>query len=288
MPRPNQFVVVIALLAVGASASAFTANEPFEYATGVSMAGQNGGSGWSNAWSTIPAGSTTIVATAPGLTYPGILASSNKMEVTPAPTGNATMTRDLLQPFTSNDVFYVGFIAEKTSTNEFSRYFGLALFGITNAGGAVLERALIGQGSGFSNWGVSHVVTGTGTNTLDTGISSTDQSYLLAKIELNPDPTGFETITFWIDPDLSLTEAQNTPVGGTSFLTDNDFGTITRIRIGGGGTGGTPTLPASAHWMDEIMLTTDTPFAIPEPSLFVLLVLGGAVVVGRLTPRPRR
>lgn len=263
---------------------AFTALEQFEYPTGTSIATQNGGSGWSNAWSTIPAGSTTLVSSAPGLSYPGISASSNKMEMLPAASGNSTMTRDLAQPFTSNDVFYVGFIAEKTSTNEFSRYFGLALFGITNGASTPSERMLIGQGSGIPNWSVNHIQTGTGTNTLDSGISSQDQSYILAKFQLNPDPAGYDTVTFWVNPDLSLTEEANSPVGGSAFLADQDLGDITRIRIGGGGTGGTPTLPASAHWMDEILITTETPFVIPEPSLLALLVLGGVLIA----LRPRR
>lgn len=243
------------LLAATSVAWGYTASEPFAYAPGTIITNQTGGSGFSSAWTGDADGS--FVVTNLSLTYPGINASGYSALLTPVTTATWTIFRNLTQGL-SNGVFYVGFLAQKLSANVPSRYFGVALF--TND----VEMMLIGQGSGFSNWTANRVVVplegGGTTNTLESSVSSTTFSYLLVKLEINP--VGNETVTFWVNPDLSLIEQQNTPVGGGSFPTDRDFGVINRIRIGGGGY--SAPLEPSPHLLDEILITTNSPFAGPD------------------------
>jgi len=273
----NHIAIIIVLLAAAAGAWGYTAQEHFNYPNGTDIQGQSGGTGWTNVWTSDADG--TYVVTNLSMTYPGITSSGGSAIITPAAINPATSTiyRQLEQPFTNNDVFCVGFIAQKTITNEFSRYFGVALFGTT-------ERTLIGQQSGYANWTINQVVTGTGTNTLDSGLSSQIESYLLLKVAMNS--SGAETVTFWVNPNFSLMEAQNTPIGGTSYLTTTDIVSITRIRIGGGGF--SDPLVASPHRLDEILLTTNTPFNIPEPSSVALVLAGVAVIAATLAARSRR
>jgi hypothetical protein len=263
-----------AALAASGVASAFTAVEHFDYAAGTDIQGQSGGTGWTGVWTTDTDG--TYVATSPGLTYPGISSSGNMALITPAANVAATSTiyRDIAQSF-SNGVFYVGFMAMRTVTNDISRYFGLALFD----GGT--ERILIGQGSGYGDWTINQIF---GVGTLHSGVSAQSNAYLLAKFELSA--IGAETVTFWVNPDFSQTEALNTPVGGTSYTTTNDLGTITRIRIGGGGPSGGQV--ASPHWLDEITISTLSPFAIPEPSVIALLAAAASLAATASVLRRRR
>lgn len=147
---------------------------------------------------------------------------------------------------------YIRLLAQNLSGGR--RYFGLALFS------ASTERMLLGQGSGFTNWTINHVngITNAAyTNILVSPFNSTTAALLLLKLELRDGP---ERVTFWVNPDLSRAEDVSTAVGGQSYLTDNDFGTITRVRAGGGGysatAGGNPT----DHYLDEISISPLSPF----------------------------
>jgi len=256
----HRITIIMVLLATATGAWGYTAVEHFDYPAGTIITNQAGGSGFTGVWSKDDDGS--FVVTNLSLTYPGVDTAGNSAVLTPvvpSATASWTIFRSLQQGL-SNGVYYIGCLSQKLGADERSRYFGVSLF--TNG----VEMALIGQGSTYANWTVNRVVVpvdgGGTTNTLESNVSSTTRSYLLIKLEINPDPDATETVTFWVNPDFSLIEAQNTPVGGTSFPTDRDFGIINRIRIGGGGYSD-PFQP-SPHLLDEILITTTSPFASPE------------------------
>lgn len=246
------------IFVVQTEAVTLTASEQFDYTAGENIEGKTGGSGWSGGWSADSDG--TFTAVAPGLTYPGVGAAGNAANIQPG-TVTTTYFRDLATALGDGDTFYVGFIGQKLMANDDTRYFGVGLF--ENNG----EKTLIGQGSGVANWSINELspVYGLPGDTFASSTSSQDQSYVLARIDLRP---GVETMTFWIDPDLSKGELENTPEGGTSFSTAADFNVVNRIRLGGGGTN-TAGQQASNHLMDELLISTDSPFAAGDVQLFL-------------------
>ena len=179
--QPNQIAIVLVSLLVVSGAWGYTAVEHFDYPPGTIVTNQAGGSGFTGVWSGDPDGS--FVVTNLNLTYPGVDTAGNSALLSPVTASTWTYFRSLEQGL-SNGVYYIGFLAQKISANEPSRYFGLGLF--TNG----VEMALIGQGSGFANWNVNRVVVPVGgggtTNTLESSVSSTTFSYLLLKLEIDP------------------------------------------------------------------------------------------------------
>lgn len=238
------------------SAVTLTAVEHFDYGDGMNIEGQTGGTGWTGGWSSDSDG--TFTASTPGLSYPGVDASGNLAVIAP---GSATSTyyRDLSATLSDGDIVYVGFLGQKTVADDDTRYFGVALFEGSS------EKILVGQGSGFANWTVNKLnsVYSLPTETLESATSSQDEAYVLARIDLRP---GVETVTYWVNPDFSKSELENTAVGGTSYVTEADYGTVSRVRVGGGGT--STSQAASTHLLDELLITTDSPFAAGNTKLF--------------------
>lgn len=254
--------LLLALLVHAARAA--TIVEQFEYAAGSGMSGQNGGFGWQTAWSN-QAGNGTMLVEEFSLTAPGVMTAGGKLHFTGIPvTGTSTnVFRTFAAPWATGDTYYISIIAQ--NLNDGARFFGLALFNTT-------EQMLIGQSSTFTNWTVNHIAAFPETNfTLDSGVDSSTVAHLLVKLEMLE---GQERITFWVNPNLSQLEDPSTAIGGGSFLTDVDFNTITRVRLGAGGfsatVGGNPT----DHYIDEIRMSTDTPF-VPEPSSVAMLCAAG-------------
>jgi hypothetical protein len=96
------------------------------------------------------------------------------------------------------------------------------------------------------------------------------ESLILAKIEFDAGGTpgssfpGFNTnaekITIWLNPDLSLSEGENEPIGGGSFVTTLDLGQFGRVRVGGGGNNASGNF--AKHVLDEIRISDVSPFAV--------------------------
>lgn len=251
----------LALFAAQCDAGAAASEERFDYPADSPVAWQNGGSGWAGPWGA-QGGNGSILIEDGSLTYPGLVVSGAKMHFTGlAGTGTSTSCfRTNATPLT-NGTYYVRLLAQ--NLNEGRRFFGLALF----SGGT--ERMLVGQGSTYENWTINHVAGVSTNNTLQSGVDSSAVALLVVKLELQD---GVERVTFWVNPDLSRPEDVTTAVGGTAYLTDNDFGNITRVRIGGGGysaaAGGDPT----DHYLDEISVSSVSPF--PPPTLTCMVLEG--------------
>lgn len=234
---------------------AATSQEGFDYSPGSEVAGQAGGIGWAAAW-TAKNGNGTLINDAGSLTYPGIVSTGGKMSFTGVGGGTGTSTntfRILAAPLTEGTTHYIHILAQ--NLNEGRRFFGVAFFDGST------ERILLGQASTSPNWTINHVDGFPATNnTLDSTVDSSAPALLVLKLELL---SGVERVTFWVNPDLSVPENVATAVGGTAYMTDNDFGQVTRIRIGGGGYSATLGGDPTDHYLDEISITTGSPFADP-------------------------
>lgn len=243
-----------------------TSAEGFDYPAGSVMAWQNGGNGWAGPWGAI-AGNGSLVTEEGSLTYPGLVSTGGKLHFTGiAATGTSTSAYRTNATALTLGTHWVRLLARNLNSGR--RFFGLALFSGSS------ERLLLGQGSTYANWTINHVAGVSTNNTLQSSVDSSSVALLVLKLELQE---GVERVTFWVNPDLTRPENVATAVGGTSYLTDSDFGDITRVRIGGGGysatAGGNPT----EHYLDEISLGPVSPF--PLPPKLTCAATGGALTV---------
>lgn len=249
--------------------------EGFDYPADATVAGRNGGAGWSNAWGSGAGSANHRNVVAGSLTYTGITPDGNKLQAE-----GSRVFRNFTTPLTTG-THYIRVLAQNLETGGGS-YFGLALFG-PNASDATEEKTLIGQGTGQSNWVINRVLSGElfppdhpttpnePTYILTSSVPTTTQALLVLKLELvEPsleNPEGLDQVTFWVNPDLSQPEDVATAVGGQSYTTRMDFRSITNVRIGGGGSGDAGT----RHYLDEIHVSPYPPFphgriAVEQPA----------------------
>ena len=227
---------VASAVCTGHVASAALIYEPFDYATGgQGVSFQNGGVGFSGAW-----GSSFHDVTAPGMTYPGLSTVGNKAESDPASGSNF---RGLSETFgTEGTTWYFSVMGQKLNADDNTRFFGIGLY---NSGG---ETLLVGQSSGSPNWNIAR-----GPTIVASTVSSQEEALLVIRVDSK---AGDDDITFWVNPDLSLPEASNTPAGTIAL----DLDIITTIRLGGGAANSTQ--EASHHIIDEIRFEDVSPFSL--------------------------
>jgi hypothetical protein len=232
------------------SEAGFPIYEPFSYAAGSGVAKKNLGNGWNGPWSDLT-GNAKIIASGGSLAYPGVAGQGNKM-YSDAANGSGTnsfLYRDFRDPMIDGNTYYLSFLAQ--NLNEGRQYFGLSLYSYYG------EEMLIGQSSYSPNWTVNRLAgLDSSVGVLVSKVDSSKPAMLLVKLEMRP---GAEKVTFWVNPDLSKSESGSAPQGGTAYSTKSSMGTITGVRIGGGGyrDGVNPT----DHFLDEIRIDTKSPFA---------------------------
>ena len=214
---------------------------------GAPIVTQGGGVGWSTNWASdaLLSGTTPTNVTVAA-------AGSNRAEL-PTTAGNGgTAFRGLSTPLadTPNNTVYVSFDAQ--NLNDSQRFFGLSLFNGT------AERMLIGQSSNFSNWTVNNMAIAA-PGTVNSGIDTSTAANLLVKIVFGGQNVA-ESVTFWVNPvyGQAETSAANIAARIGQYTTSADWGTIDRVRIGGGNTSGV--VSYTAHWIDNLLLQDSTPF----------------------------
>ncbi|RYD70414.1 MAG: PEP-CTERM sorting domain-containing protein [Verrucomicrobiaceae bacterium] len=241
---------VAALLANAVNANAtLSFSEPFGYPAG-SILNQNGGIGFSTAWT----GSGNV--TSPGLLYAGVLSTGNGFTTAG---GDQGAFRDLTTPVTvDSGVFYVSFLTSLVGSTP--SYAGLSFFvGST-------EELFLGKPSNTGNYGFDASGAGASNSTV---AATTDVTFLVYRLTFTPDG---DTIDLFVNPPadgiLPATPSATLAVADTAF--PNDFN---RIRIQSGN--------AQMNF-DEIRAGTSYSdvAAVPEPSTFALLGVG-AVLLGR-------
>lgn len=271
--RMTVSAAALAALASSATAGVIAADDFSGYAAGALVPQSTAKTGFTGAWSsnsglTGTTANTVVVASDAGNPREEVNATGGSVAYRGL-AGGATLAD------TAGATYYVRFSAQ--NTNGGPRFFGVSLF----SGGT--ERMLIGQSSNASNWGLSNAGTST---TPGHAFATTAASTLLAKVVFGGAGAN-EQVTLWVDPDLGA--AENGDVNDArrvgTYTSNTDFGTIDRLRIGGGATSGTSTY--ATHWIDDLSIfradtPTETPFAsLPEPASLAAMGAGVAMMARR-------
>lgn len=265
LARPRKTLVAFvaalgAMFPLGATQADTIAYEGFDYDTGT-LAGQDGGDGFSGAWGPVSAAGTINVV-APGLEAGDLPTTGNAVYLNPT-SGTTTSLRSLTDAFGADGTTtYISFVAHQEVGN---RFFGLALF---NNGA---ERLLIGSSSN-PNWGIT-TPSGLGGHTAfsSTGKIADDPVLLVLRID---SVVGNDTLRLYVLPEPT----ENEPVSASATMTAHNLGSINQLRLGAGfADAGNPTSKGS---IDEIRIATtwEDALAIPEPASLGLLLAGGLLM----------
>lgn len=265
------FLSAAAIFALGSIAlpssgqAALLSYESFDYTAG-NLVGQNGGTGFSGAWSAFNGANGTTVVQAAGLEYSSLETDGGKAYITPTGGSSTGALRNLDATYSSGTV-YLSFL---TNLDDGARFFGLSLYD----GGT--ERLLIGKQGGQTSWSLSGpVVTAqtSGTVTLDT-------TFLMV-LRVDFDASGAnERLRLYIDPTLGVEPA----VAQIDLLTSTSF-QFNALRIAAGFTSGPQA--AAIGSFDEIRVGTTYADVTPVPEPHVAALLGVALVGVAFSRRKR-
>jgi PEP-CTERM motif-containing protein len=251
--------VLFSLAVISVTASLFAspvAYEGFDYAAGAPLTGQNGGTGWNNAWTISGAGSTIR---SPGLTYTDTNGVSlpvigNTGSFAAANAGNFRIPST--SPETPGTTLYVSFIGRLDAVNA-NNYAGLSLF---NGG---TETLFLGDPNVPTSWGMDPKggVASTGTTPVNI------QEFLVYRIDFlasSAEIRLFENPLLGIEPAITAATAFTTKTAALNWdnvrIQANQTGVIDEVRIG----------------------TTYADVApVPEPASAALLALGLFAIAGR-------
>lgn len=251
IPNMNRRFLCLAACLFAAPLSAHAAVlalEDFTYADG-SLAGSNGGFGWSTTWSNIVGTTAT--------------AAGGEANITSTP--GSEVVRTLASTQSGSATIWICFQAQQFttlsgSTNSFGG------FGLYNGS---TEQLLIGKAwPGPYEWRAG---TGGGLVGPASPVSSLNLTTVLARVTLNT--SGNDTLDVWLNPaDMSSESA----LGAASITrTDADLN-FDRVRLrGGSGAGGTES------WQFDNLVISTTLAEVPEPSSVLLGGLGVLALIRR-------
>jgi hypothetical protein len=244
------------------------AYEGFDLTQGENALGSGAGatsSGWSGTWT------ATTVDVSPGLSYGSLATVGGAARLDAANSGGFRNFASSI----SGGTTWVSFIGVVSNT---ASYAGFSIFnGFGN------ERIFVGDTSSGGNWGFQSPGL---TPAFTTGVSSTNVSLLVLRVDWNAGVTNNEHVYLWVNPalgvepdilaaDISLTTANLNPAGASEVMT--------RVRIQQGGSSDNAVL-------DEIRIGTtwnDVSVVVPEPGASALMLVGFAMM-GWLRGRSRR
>jgi len=182
-------VLVIGLTAGIANAD-LLASESFEYTADASLEDQNGGTGWAGPWEAWEDGSGFTIG-AGSLEPPDVGGTGNHVEVVDNTyPGDAEdgFERDLTTPLLDDgSTYWVSVVFQKSNNDNASSWCGF-----------VLGNIWFGKGYELDNFLLLEDATG-GQESETTGVPVTDLSWLVLKIETNPDAQ--EQVYLWVNPD---------------------------------------------------------------------------------------
>lgn len=260
--------------------AALIAYEAFDYAPGSSLVGQAGGTGFSTAWGS-SGGLGTIEV--PGLGWPDLTTTGNKLYVAGNSTGSLSIFRTLATPQGADGTtVWISFLGQDTTALS-------ANFGPDGAPSRVRpinmslyqdgsERLALGEGTRTSGislpdtdvWGlverggVNNAGTRWTTAPLDT------LSFVLVRIDFGT--SDMDTAYMWINPSLTAEPDISTAMATTTYANMN----FNRIRpFAGNPTSASGNVPATGFF-DEIRIgeTFGDVTPIPEPATALVGLLG--------------
>jgi len=276
--------VVAGAVCGGSAFGAVIASEDFEgYSAGALVPQGAAAGGWSDSWKASFAGSTSAnnvtVFNQGGSQVGGV-------QGTAANSGVAY--RALSTPLADVDgnVYYI--VVDGQKLNDSARFFGITLLDSTQASEGAAEQLNIGAGSGIANWSVSNVDVGGGVKgNKQSSLATSDEATLVIRLEMKGAGV-VDKVSFWVNPDFNLIESSATNVAAQvadsidlygNGMTGIGSGGVTMIRMGGGNSNASSTF--NAHWFDDLLITTDSPFAVPEPATLFMAGIGLVAVSAR-------
>ena len=261
--RPLLSAVLFAaatLFALSPAHSALLFTENFNYTVGSNLAGQNGGSGFSGAWS---GGNSTIVA--------GLGGTGNAVQI-----GSSIASRSLSSTFsTSGNTFYISYLMNVSNFSG-GNYTGISLWN----GGS--EEMFFGIPYGTGNFGFdAHAGNGAADIKTVNFSPATNTTYLVT-LGLLPSATpGKVDVKMWatsnlgVDPNTLVSGAANASLLGTK----NNF-SFNTVKLNGDYAGslkvsGIASAPTAS---EAINFSTQSAPPVPEPGTWAAaaLLAGGA------------
>lgn len=270
-------ILCFSVLASTASAQ-LIAYESFNESASTELAGTTADSGL-GAWTLVSGAASSSTITSPGLDYPNLAASGNKVTVTTGTGLIANLTTAFSVP--DNSVGHIcGSFIMNTSNTSGDAALSLYQNQVNQIDASTAALASIG----LINSGDARLITGrnmelAGNNGLATATTSVAQENLYVfRITIDTNPGAVESGTFWVNPTI------------TAGMTESDLGTGFSANFNNTGLSGVTaiglyTTGTNAAVFDEIRLGSSlssvTP--IPEPSTWALIfgVLAGLAVLYR-------
>jgi hypothetical protein len=248
------------LCALSSAHSALLFTENFNYLVGTNLAGQNGGSGFSEAWS---GGNSTIVA--------GLGGTGNAVQI-----GSSIASRSLSSTFsTSGNTFYISYLMNVSNFSG-GNYTGISLWN----GGS--EEMFFGIPYGTGNFGFdAHAGNGAADIKTVNFSPATSTTYLVTLGLLPSATSGKVDVKMWatsnlgVDPNTLVSGAANASLLGTK----NNF-SFNTVKLNGDYAGslrvsGIASAPTSS---EAINFSTQSAPPVPEPGTWAAaaLLAGGA------------
>lgn len=247
-------LMMLGCLLAGRAGADLIAYEGFDLSQGENALGGAAGatsSGWSGSWT------ATTVDVSPGLAYGALTTVEGAARLDAANNG---AFRNFATAITGGTT-WVSFIGVVSNT---ASYAGFSIFnGFGN------ERIFVGDTSGGGNWGFQSPGL---TPAFASGVSATNVSLLVLRVDWNAGVTNNEHVYLWVNPalgvepdlltaDISLTTANLNPAGSSEVMT--------RVRIQQGGS-------SDNAVVDEIRLGTtwSDVLVVPEPGAAALMLVG--------------
>ena len=226
------------------SAQTTVAYDGFNYTSGTTLSGQNGGTGWTGAWTNDYGPGVSFVVNGSGLTYPNLATSGRSIVWASGGVGISEDSRTL--PLQDSGVVYVQFIAQFTEgsgggTPNIRLYDSGTLTGGLGANGGLTLSILNANLQPNGTTSTSSVAT-SGTN------------FVVARIDYTNDNT-----EMWVNPDLSTFNYSSPAARRPPPLT-----AVSRLS-----STTSPSTPATMRMWTEIQV-----LAVPEPGTGALLATG--------------
>jgi hypothetical protein len=262
--------------------------EPFDYAVGTGLNGQNGGYGFTSAWfnetfaaSTIQAGSLSAPA--------GLLTSGNHVLLSGSlGTYNIYRTYNVINGDDGTST-WISFLGQRIGPiqspptlpdNPYPRGVNVGFFNTNHP--TRTERATIGNSTDGATNAWSFIPTGSSSQIEQSGVPFTDLAWVVLRIDHLGDINVNDNAYLWVNPSpLVLPDIMNADV--TVLGTDPngfDYSGLDYIRPFVGGVSGTR--PYGELLLDELRVGSTFFDVVPEPSVVALLGFGlGALLLRR-------
>lgn len=178
------------------------AYEPFNYTNGVSLSGQNGGTGWSGAWENANGAFTDLVVNGTGFTYTGFSTAGGRSSYTSSTGGDAG--RNLAASSNAQSVVWLSFLANYTQQGG-----GFNNVRFTNQGVPGVTGG-IGGNDNYTNWSIlsNSLISSTFSTTALNGTTR----LALARIDYTNNTTAL-----WMDPVIATFDGTQTPSHSVNF-----------------------------------------------------------------------